>query len=108
MSKRAIQQLLDSNIATLRLNKFCVLRRRQIGAHGEQEDELDAVFSITHVASHIIPIKAREPQEILKEVADAQTEAFTEAAARMNKDLLNGYNPGGWSGQSLGGGNRDE
>jgi len=89
--KKEITTLLNSEDATLKINKFCILRRWTKNWCGYDVDCLVAEFSITHAFSHRCEIKARDWRGIVEEVLEAQTEAFTKAMNECNKNLKHGY-----------------
>lgn len=89
--KKEINELLSSENATLRLNKFCTLYRWQVNALGERVDFLRAEFSVTHQYSHSYAVTARSWQKIIEEIQLLQSKAFADAANQLNTQLKNGY-----------------
>ena len=89
--KKEIMELINSEEGTLKVNKFCMLRRWTKTALNEDVDKLEAIFSITHYSSHVVEIQSREWKSIVDEVALAQAKAFADSADELNKQLINGY-----------------
>lgn len=88
--KKEIMQLIESEDATLQINKYCRLHRWTKSV-SQEVDRLEVVFSITNMFSHTYEIKARDWRGIVAEVQEAQTKAFADAADAYNKQLGNGY-----------------
>lgn len=80
MNKNQIQQLLDSDNARLRINKYCVLRRWQTEPLGEKADRLEAEITIPYNCLRMREIQAREPQAVMEEVATVLIREFIKAA----------------------------
>ena len=89
--KIEIMELINSESASLKINKFLCLERWKKDAIGNKVDKLEAIFSIQCVRSRHFEIKSRDYNGILAEVQECQTKAFSEAAEEYNKQLRNGY-----------------
>jgi len=90
--KKEIEQLLASENATLKINRYCRLHRWQrIDFPVQKVDGLRADFSVVHAYDYAVDIKARTWQGVVEEVAQAQVEAFRRAGDEYAKRLKNGY-----------------
>lgn len=89
--KKELMELINSESASLRINKFLQLDRWKKDAIGNKVDKLEAIFSIQYISSRHFEIKSRDYNGIIAEVQEYQTKAFVEAAEEYNKQLRNGY-----------------
>lgn len=89
--KKEIMELINSENASIRINKFLRLDRWKKDAIGNKVDKLEAIFSIQHISSRHFEIKSRDYNGIIEEIQECQTKAFFEAAEEYNKQLKNGY-----------------
>ena len=88
--KEKITELLKSENATLKINKFCTLHRWKKDALGSRADGIEVVFMIASGFISVSPIDSRNWRGVVDEVAEAQTLAFALAAEEYNRQLKNG------------------
>lgn len=89
--KKELMELINSESASLNINKFLRIDRWKSDAIGNKVDKLEAIFSIQHIRSRHFEIKSRDYNGIIAEIQEYQTKAFAEAAEEYNKQLRNGY-----------------
>lgn len=89
--KKALEKLLASENASLKINPYLIITRWTKELNGKSCDRFQAVFSLTSFASSTVEIKSREPAEIIKELSSLQTVAFAEAAKKLNNEIQHGY-----------------
>lgn len=94
--KDKIIQLLLSDSAELKINKYCVLThhifRRENG--NIREDKLHLVISISHYGDDMTEIHSREYKDIIEIVSERLKIVFSMIGEEYAQKLKNGYNNG--------------
>lgn len=89
--KTTIINLISADHASLKLNSFTTLHHDKVTIMNKEYDNLTLTISIQHFDSFIVPIKSRDYDGIVSEVAAEIKKAFIEAGDEYAKQLINGY-----------------
>lgn len=88
--KKKIEKLLESKSGLLRINRYIVLHRWQIGAFGDTVDILQVESSIRSACDGTRIIESRDFLGIVEEVNDFQRDMFSLASEEYIKQFKNG------------------
>ena len=89
--KSTIINLINADHAKLKLNDFATLHHDKVTIMNKEYDNLTLTISIQHFDSFIVPIKSRDYDGIISEVAAEIKKAFVEAGEEYAKQLINGH-----------------